>query len=565
MSGPDTPRRDVLADALGRLLDAQTGGDASATRAAQTELNALMAARISGWLTGYRPQPHPHADGLAAAGVADVADGSDWPQRPGAVTWGGMVDWLAALADADADRIAAAVDGRLAAIGWPRAASTVGGMLQLCRPGEPPWPFPDVPPTLPDTWLVSVDVKYRVVHAAAADPAALPGYPLRPFFEAYADARRADARALVVASSPGYVRQPDALATAALATWTPAENLPDVRAVMVDGEPMATETLLQPARAVRPDGQLFALPGTRDAGSLILQRLKAIDAAGVDRRAAMPADTYATLALACALTGSATLEVAAFGAWLGGRDVADVRNAADMARLRGRAWAALDAARAHFVLDDGNRVTLLDVSTVNLPIGTVRLTGWDWGRARAHGLGHWTLTGALAHIGIRADGYGSMGRFVAALEDWAAHGTPASRADRRSRWLVPIRPGGPGPWVTVGAMDLLARAGYVWQAADAADHARMRKLWQRIRGQLDARGYRVAHTAAESQAGDTVEIRCFGDGRGSTATVTARASARFCAAVALTAADGARRPRGVDRRGFDGWPLARILAGMAAD
>lgn len=545
----------ATADKLRRLGAAIAAGDAEAVRTARVGLDALIGQALTVWLGRYLPQPDPRADELAADSVATVAQANGWGQRGEAPTWRAVWAWLASLEPTDTNRIAADVDAAFEGLDG-RPLATMADALRLGRPDGPPWPWPDLPPELPDTWAVTVDAAYQAADEAGSAPA---HHPLRPLFMAYADAHRADAPALVVAGSPGYVRQPDAMATAALATWTPAAGLPDVRAVMVDGEPMATEAPLRPVQAVRADGQLFALPGTRDAHSLILQRLRGLDAAGVDRRAVLSADTYATLALACALTGSATVDVATFGAWLAGRDVATVRNARDLASLRQRAWTALDAARAHFVLPDGNRLALLDVATVNLPLGTVRLTGWDWGRALRAGLGHWALTGALAHIGIRADGYGSVGRFVAALEDYAVHGSQSSRADRRSRWLVPERPGGPGPWFTVGAMDLLARAGYVWDPRNVADAARMRKLWQGIRAQLERRGYLVARTTAESVAGDTVEIQRFGaGGRGRPATVKARASARFCAAV--TATNTARRPpAGVDARGFDAWPLARIL------
>ena len=505
------------------------------------------------------------------------------PDAPATLTPDALADWLdrvdlavaypdyaaehrtrtaALLAVVSRATLAAAVDGGDLAADFPRLAPDGADALDTLHAL---WEWARAAPELTgpmEFWFEAHGADGRTgrrpLDIAGPDiPAADLQHPLAPLLDAWLDAHRPPPAALVVYGSPGYVRQPAAAGTVALATW---KRAPDVHVVLVDGEPVATEAPLQPVRAVNADGQLFALPGTRDAGSLILRRLKALDAAGVERRAALPADTYATLALACALTGPATLTVEQFGAWLGQRDLAAVRSERQRADLRRRAWSALDAARAHFVMPNGHHLALLDVGTVNLPLGTVRLHGWNWTAARAAGLGWWTLTGALAHIGVRADAYGSIGRFVAALEDYAASGGQSSRADHRAPMLKPGRAGGPGPTFTVAAYDILARAGYVWDGRDERQAAKMRQLWRRVRHNLEQRGYVLGRDQSESVAGDTVEVLRFGTRRGHSPTITARASARFCAAYAYVNRGG-RRPRGVDAHGLDAWPLDRLLDG----
>ena len=517
------------------------------------------------------------ADYLAAQRLAAA------PNAPATLTPPALADWLADHPDAwTADAPHGSPADRTAALAAHVSRATLRAALQgpdameslaaaIPQPAAPaalaaaadPWdalaamfaPLVDssIPPDL--AGMAWIHALWQWAHADAPDLK----HPVAPLAAAYLDAHRPQPAALVVYGSPGYARQPAAAGTVALATW---ERAPDVHAVLIDGEPVATEAPLRPVRAVRPDGQLFALPGTRDADSLILRRLKALDAAGVERRAALPADTYATLALACALTGPATLTVEQFGAWLGQRDLAAVRSERQRIDLRRRAWSALDAARAHFVTPDGQHLALLDVRTVNLPLGTVRLHGWNWAAARSAGLGWWTLTGALAHIGVRADAYGSIGRFVAALEDYAASGGQASRADRRAPHLIPERPGGPGPAFTVAAYDLLARAGYVWDGRDERQAAKMRQTWRRVRQALEQRGYVLGRGQSESVAGDTVEVLRFNQRGRSSPTLTARASARFCAAYAYVNRSD-RRPPGVDAHGLDAWPLDRLLSGAS--
>ena len=77
---------------------------------------------------------------------------------------------------------------------------------------------------------------------------------------------------------------------------------------------------------------------------------------------------------------------------------------------------------------------------------------------------------------------------------------------------------------------------------------------------LQQRGYVLGRGQSESVAGDTVEVLRFGTRRGRSPTITARASARFCAAYAYVNRGG-RRPRGVDAHGLDAWPLDRLLDG----
>ena len=148
------------------------------------------------------------------------------------------------------------------------------------------------------------------------------------------------------------------------------------------------------------------------------------------------------------------------------------------------------------------------------------------------------------------------------LEDYAASGGQSSRADRRAPMLVPTRPGGPAPPpFTVAAYEILARAGYVWDSRHERQAARMRQLWRRVRQALDQRGYVLGRGQSEAVAGDTVEVLRFGTRRGRSPTVTARASARFCAAYVN---HGGRRPRGVDAHGLDAWPLDRLIPGGAS-
>ena len=158
----------------------------------------------------------------------------------------------------------------------------------------------------------------------------------------------------------------------------------------------------------------------------------------------------------------------------------------------------------------------------------------EWAQGR--NLRRWTLTaegGLAGRRRIVAGRKGGAGRMVTGLEYRLA-----AAYDARLGRSVHLQPAsgraGPGPPVFIPWRETLWSMGDHWDVEDAkADHA-ARKRWQRIFATLTELGYRVPSLRGEAEAGDSIEIvNMIGGGRGRTAGLRVRASARMVAAAAL--------------------------------
>ena len=334
--------------------------------------------------------------------------------------------------------------------------------------------------------------------------------------------------------APALVKVPNVMITAALASW---EESPDVDAVSVDDLPIATMEATRPVRAQRPkrvigtQGELFRLPGTKAAESMVLQRMQWLERDGIDHRSPLPSDVYFMLSLACGMTGSADVDIDTIAAWLAGKTSTEGMRPDRLQPLRERAWAALSYSRTWFRLPSGHYTALLDVNTVNMPQGVVRLTSWDWSKAK--GLG-WRLTGAVANVNARStgpQGCGTFARIVAGIEDYINASGPVGQGGI-PELLVAQGKGGPGPVRFIPYPEIMARAGFVW---DDSSTSAMKKLWLDTCNRFEAKGYELPKSQngipilnAEAQVGDTIEIvEVVKGNRRGPGGVRVRASARF--------------------------------------
>lgn len=317
------------------------------------------------------------------------------------------------------------------------------------------------------------------------------------------------------------VRVNGAHKTAAFANWQPA---PDAEAVIVDGEPVAT---WHHPQSVYSDGRPLPLPGGAKAHRLQLA-IRATDQYAGDRRGYIHTDSFFLLALASALTEPLALQQEHLGAWLQGTWEPNDLSPEAVIRLRDRAGAAIGFLRNLIRLPDGTRIPLAHIDSGGLPEGTWRIHPYRVGELTSQSA--YRLTGTLTTPARRHGKSAALARVVAAMEDTLSYSGWPGGAERRPHLLIPEndRKTGPGPIVTVTYIELLARAGYVFDLRNPDDYNRIKTLWNAVKRRLRAAGYMLEEGQTQAIAGDTVEIVRFTTGyKGQYSTVTFRASDRF--------------------------------------
>lgn len=309
-------------------------------------------------------------------------------------------------------------------------------------------------------------------------------------------------------------------------------------AVEVDGVPFATRRphcegvghyLVQPHQ-----GDLFSVPrklaGSPTAGA-VLDALANL--AKRDERSPLRADIYRLGTLAFALTGAIELTDSQGAVLVGGRD-----SPANRVRFNKALWelrcmcVRLPRSKMAWALAvaEPGPVSYLGPAPWMLEIGRGRPTVWRY-------------TGVLFRPPTKR---GVLERTIGGLEGALVWGRTAGRGAgaRTSYALRPVRDGGPGPRVFVEWWELLRLAGEnVKRSTDPKGPERRR--YDRRVAHLKDKGYFVAQDTGTAEAGDTIEIvgRRLG-GRGRSAGIEVRASARWCA---VSGTDGKPVRVGADR------------------
>ena len=353
-----------------------------------------------------------------------------------------------------------------------------------------------------------------------------------------------------VLTTKGMARVPNHAKTAALAQW---EKLPDAVVVEVDGEPVSSPYHYRPKRASRSRStdELLRLPGTKAAMDLRLARLRDIEEhAHIDRRSPLPGDTLYLSSLGSALTVPITLHVDDLGAMLAGRFLAAGATPKQKANWRARAWSAITWTSMDIKMPSGHWMPLLRIDRGgDLPEGVICIWPYNWPAGTASG---YRLTGTLTGQIPRSDRSGSLARLIAGIEDYIAASTPTHRIPRL---LKPERSGGGGPISEfIPYPVLLARSGFYFDLTDKRSNDATRQLWQRLKGQIESKGYLLPSLRAEAEAGDTVEIVSIEKGKptnGGMGGLIVRASARY-----IEAHEVIRRTRG---KAFDAVPLPSLF------
>ena len=310
-------------------------------------------------------------------------------------------------------------------------------------------------------------------------------------------------------------------------------------ALEVDGEWVAStmdEAELVQYRVVRPKparpGEL--LPGPRTiagdrVGEPVLRALATYPLTG-DERNPVRGDVYRICLLGYALSGPAKIsEEEGVRLLTGGR-------ATDAGRRRWRT--ALDVTRSLVLRVNrgkGQWIRLLDVD-VELD-GTARIDAPRWWRERQV----WRLTGALFRPTLlgqsgrgTAPGYwGALQRTLGGLES-ALSWSPSAGRGRDGRIPDLLRPEfgrtGPGPEVRLPWQVVMRLAGEHVEADADPKGKDGRRYRERVRMMKEA-GY-CYDGRASAEAGDTIEVRPVGGGRGrGVASLVVRASARMVEAV----------------------------------
>ena len=353
-----------------------------------------------------------------------------------------------------------------------------------------------------------------------------------------------------ILTTKGMARVPNHAKTAALAQW---EKLTDAVVVEVDGEPISSPYHYRPRHASRSrnTNEILKLPGTKAAMDLRLARLRDIEEhAHIDRRSPLPGDTLYLFSLGGALTVPITLHVDDLGAMLAGIFLAAGATPKQKANWRARAWSAITWASMDIKMPSGHWMPLLRIDRGgDLPEGVVRIWPYSWPKGTASG---YRLTGTLTGQIPRSDRSGSFARLIAGIEDYIAASTPTHRIPRL---LKPERPGGAGPVSEfIPYPVLLARSGFYFDLTDKRSYDATRQLWQRLKGQIESKGYLLPSPRAEAEAGDTVEIVSIKKGKptnGGMGGLIVRASARY-----IEAHEVIRRKRG---KALDAVPLHSLF------
>ena len=312
--------------------------------------------------------------------------------------------------------------------------------------------------------------------------------------------------------------------------------LPPLEAVAVDGEPMAS-TIAGGAvakRRYRRRADVLPFPG----GPLTLGDVPVQDAI-VEAVANLP------------LTGDErsplrgdTLRMAAFGYAASGPLKMDY---ADAARLYGADTPANRVrVRNAATVFDSLSITLDNGGWINLGIAKsdgerLYLARPPWWTGKGE-MAAWRLTGELFRTARGRRGAGgaevmdaALWRTLAGLESFLGWTSSAGRGKRGRlpKAVRPVQPGGPGPLQFVPWRGVLALAGEP-VPPDAGPRSKWGRTYRRRVAALVNWGYQVPLRGGAAPAGDTVEIVEIvdGRGRGSSAGLRVRATARLCAAYA---------------------------------
>ena len=402
-----------------------------------------------------------------------------------------------------------------------------------------------------DLLISSVLISHRLWQAAMeSTPGGGIKHPLAPLMVAWLE-RGSDARHVIApASLPargGFDARPLARAPAMVSfLGRPLRTLEasELEAIEVDGEPLASRWADGKPRAgyrveTKPvQGELLPVPLALDSERIhdvLIATLAKARLTG-DERATIRNDVHKLALAAYALTGCMTVPDEAGAIFIGG--------AATPANRR-RWRAAVATARSILLVLDRETMEVRDLLAASFHSGGVDLgpPAWWVKDVRA-----WRLTGGLWRAPVLGDGgargpdlgyWGGLHRTVNGLEAALTWGTTAGRgkAGRVPDQLRPVSRGGPGPEVFVPWWNVLRLSGepvtadtpYKGEGSGGAGnrfHARMTALVEA------GYGYE-AGSGLPAEAGDTIEIRRVLGGRGRTAGVYVRASARFVEAYRL--------------------------------
>lgn len=318
----------------------------------------------------------------------------------------------------------------------------------------------------------------------------------------------------------------------------------ELEAIEVDGEPLASRWADGEPRAgyrieTKPvQGELLPVPlsiGKERIEDFLISTLAEARLTG-DERAMVRNDVHKLALAAYALTGNLTIPDEAGARFIGGRSTP-----ANLRRWR----TAVTTARGIVLVIDKGTMEVRDLLAASFHNGGVDLGPPSWWVKDGSA---WRLSGGLWRPSILGDsgdrgpeaGYGGgLHRTVSGLEAALTWGTTAGRG-RHGRIPDNLRPasrGGPGPEVFVPWWNVLRLSGepvtvdtpFRGEGSGGAG----KRFQDRVTALLDAGYGYEAGSREPARAGDTIEIRRVLGGRGRTAGVTLRASARFIEAYRL--------------------------------
>ena len=368
----------------------------------------------------------------------------------------------------------------------------------------------------------------------------------------------------------GLIRLPYAATETVRRAWRPAA---EVAAVEVDGEPL-TARLLDARPDCAQDWLYVDGPdaGLDERGNLSLPdpsfspyRQRARDMpitmvalrtlGAMDGRSALRGDVRTVLTVAYAATRPVVWSDDEGARLLARTGTGGYRRpeASDVRRWRD-ATDATDSIRLYFHDQYGRAWIRVAVADPFID-GRRKISPPAWFREQAGdpenvgaGMGY-TLTAAAHPARLHGQKPGPWQHVLANMEYWLARSFDG--ADGVAPLLVPVRPGGPGPWVAMRwheVLTLLALDRFDAQSRSGRDAA-LRRYW-RIFTSFHKAGY-MKH--GEAGPGDVVEIKASarqrgegrqGKGRAQTPWLRFRATARFCEAARL-ADDGKWRSAGL--------------------
>ena len=349
-------------------------------------------------------------------------------------------------------------------------------------------------------------------------------------------------------------RVPYAVTEAARRNWRPAA---DVTAVHVDGEPLAAR--LQNARPKNvldwlyvddsasvpapggnlhlPDRSFGVYPQNAIDMPLTMVALRLLGA--LDGRSGLRSDIRLVLAVAYAAT-----QPVLWTDWEGARLLARTKTGgfrhpreSDVERWRS-AVEVSDSIRLYY-RDKYGRAWIRVLVADPYGDGRTSISSPAWFRERAAegaslgaGMG-WTLTAAAHPARQYGEKPGPWQHVLANMEYWLARSY--DHEPGIAPLLQPVRPGGPGPWVSMHwyeVLQILALESFVLRDGKARDAA-LRRYWRIVESFREA-GY-LRH--GEAGTGDVIEIdaspRAKRRGRAKPPWLRFRATVRFCEAARL--------------------------------